>query len=79
MQENPSKAATESKTPGDGQDDASHATGRTPACGVSDATGRTPARSVDVVRNHPVMPPHVRITGFVMDSVTGELVQVTCP
>ena len=36
-------------------------------------------RSVDVVRNHPVMPPHVRITGFVMDSVTGELVQVTCP
>lgn len=230
MQENPSKAAAESKTPGDGQDDASHATGRTPARGVPDATGRTPARSVsptvatilehnaafvaskgyeryqtdkypekklaivscmdtrltelllaalglkngdakiikvagaevahpfgsvmrslliavcelgvedvmvvahtncgaqhmsgeemvhdmrrlgvsderisfarhcgidfdrwlagfgdteesvrrsvDVVRNHPVMPPHVRISGFVMDSVTGELVQVTCP
>ena len=36
-------------------------------------------RSVDMVRNHPVMPPHVRIAGFVMDSVTGELVQVTCP
>ena len=36
-------------------------------------------RSVDVVRNHPVMPPHVRISGFVMDSVTGKLVQVACP
>ena len=46
MQENPSKAAAESKTHGNGQDDASHATGRTPACGVSDATGRTPACGV---------------------------------
>ena len=35
MQENPSKAAAESKTHGDGQDDASHATGRTPARSVS--------------------------------------------
>ena len=36
-------------------------------------------KSVDTIAHHPVMPPHVRIAGFVMDSVTGELVQVTCP
>ena len=30
-------------------------------------------KSVDLIRNHPVMPPHVRVAGFVMDSVTGEL------
>lgn len=35
-------------------------------------------KSVDMVRNHPVMPPHVRVAGFIMDSVTGELVQVAC-
>ena len=29
-------------------------------------------KSVDVVRNHPVMPPHVRVAGFIMDSETGE-------
>ena len=33
-------------------------------------------KSVDLIRNHPVMPPHVRVAGFVMDSVTGELVPV---
>lgn len=33
-------------------------------------------RSVDMVRNHPVMPPHVRVEGFIMDSETGELVRV---
>ena len=33
-------------------------------------------KSVDMVANHPVMPPHVRVAGFVMDSVTGELVPV---
>ena len=33
-------------------------------------------KSVDLIRNHPVMPPHVRVAGFVMDSVTGELVAV---
>lgn len=34
-------------------------------------------RSVDVVRNHPVMPPHVRVAGFIMDSETGKLTRVT--
>ena len=34
-------------------------------------------KSVDVVRNHPVMPPHVRVAGFIMDSETGELIRVT--
>lgn len=29
--------------------------------------------SVDMVRNHPVMPPHVRVGGFIMDSTTGRL------
>ncbi|MBS6976159.1 beta-class carbonic anhydrase [Gordonibacter urolithinfaciens] len=33
-------------------------------------------KSVDLIRKHPVMPPHVRVAGFVMDSVTGELVAV---
>ena len=33
-------------------------------------------KSVDFILNHPVMPPHVRVAGFVMDSVTGELVAV---
>ncbi len=33
--------------------------------------------SVDMVRNHPVMPPHVRVGGYIMDSETGELAQVS--
>ena len=33
-------------------------------------------KSVDLILNHPVMPPHVRVAGFVMASVTGELVPV---
>ena len=33
-------------------------------------------KSVDLILNHPVMPPHVRVAGFVMDSVTGVLVPV---
>ena len=33
-------------------------------------------KSVDLIRNHPVMPPRVRVAGFVMDSTTGELVPV---
>ena len=33
-------------------------------------------KSVDLIRKHPVMPPHVRVAGIVMDSVTGELVAV---
>ncbi len=32
--------------------------------------------SVELVRNHPVMPPHVRVSGFIMDSTTGELNQI---
>ncbi|HIW75955.1 MULTISPECIES: beta-class carbonic anhydrase [Gordonibacter] len=35
-------------------------------------------RSVDMVRNHPVMPPHVRVSGYIMDSHTGELMPVGC-
>lgn len=38
----------------------------------------TVRRSVAIVRNHPVMPPHVRVWGFVMDSETGALTQVDC-
>lgn len=30
-------------------------------------------KSVDMVRNHPVMPAQIRVSGYVMDSVTGEL------
>lgn len=33
-------------------------------------------KSVDMIRNHPVMPAHVSVTGFVMDSTTGALVKV---
>lgn len=35
-------------------------------------------KSVDMVRNHPVMPSHVRVAGFIVDSVTGELTPVEC-
>ena len=35
-------------------------------------------KSVDMVANHPVMPPHVRVIGSIMDSDTGELTQVAC-
>ena len=34
-------------------------------------------KSIDMVRNHPVMPPHVRVSGFLMDSITGELIAVS--
>lgn len=34
-------------------------------------------KSVDLIRNHPVMPPHVRVIGFIMDSDTGKL-SVVC-
>ena len=40
------------------------------------ATEESVRKSVDLILNHPVMPPHVRVAGFVMDSVTGELVPV---
>lgn len=36
---------------------------------TSDAVGET----VDLVRNHPLMPRDVRVAGYIMDSVTGEL------
>ena len=32
--------------------------------------------SVDMVRSHPVMPPHVRVGGYIMDSTTGRLAVV---
>ena len=32
--------------------------------------------SVEMVREHPVMPDHVCVTGFIMDSETGELIPV---
>lgn len=35
-------------------------------------------KSIDMVRNHPVMPPHVRVAGFIMNSDTGELTRVDC-
>ncbi len=41
-------------------------------------TEKAVTESVDMVRNHPVMPPHVRVTGWIMDSETGELTQVDC-
>lgn len=41
-------------------------------------TDEAVCKSVDVVRNHPVMPPHVRIEGYIMDSDTGELTYVEC-
>ena len=33
-------------------------------------------KSVDAISHHPVMPPHVRIGGYIMDSETGELMRV---
>ncbi len=33
-------------------------------------------KSVDVIAHHPVMPPHVRIGGYIMDSETGALSRV---
>ena len=33
-------------------------------------------KSVDTIAHHPVMPPHVRIGGYIMDSETGELNRV---
>ncbi|WP_139650991.1 beta-class carbonic anhydrase [Raoultibacter phocaeensis] len=34
--------------------------------------------SVSMVREHPVMPPNVRVTGWIMDSETGEITPVHC-
>lgn len=40
---------------------------------TSEAVGET----VDLVRNHPLMPHDVRVAGYIMDSTTGALTQVT--
>lgn len=52
---------------------ASTSTAGSPGFGDTEESVR---KSVDLILNHPVMPPHVRVAGFVMDSVTGELVPV---
>lgn len=39
-------------------------------------TGEAVRKSVDTIAHHPVMPPHVRIGGYIMDSETGELNRV---
>lgn len=41
-------------------------------------TEKAVRESVAMVREHPVMPPLVRVTGWIMDSETGEIVQVDC-
>lgn len=35
--------------------------------------------SVELLRNHPLIPPDVRLYGYIMDSVTGELTEVDKP
>lgn len=35
-------------------------------------------KSVSMVRSHPVMPPRVRVSGYIMDSETGEITPVDC-
>lgn len=41
-------------------------------------TEKSVRKSVNAVREHPVMAPHVRISGFIMDSATGALTRVEC-
>lgn len=41
-------------------------------------TEKAVRESVAMVREHPVMPPNVRVSGWIMDSETGEIVQVDC-
>lgn len=38
-----------------------------------DDTSAAVAETVDLVRNHPLMPRDVRVAGYIMDSTTGEL------
>ena len=38
-----------------------------------DDTHAAIAETVDLVRNHPLMPKDVRVAGYLMDSVTGQL------
>lgn len=44
-------------------------------CGF-DSVEESVRRSVTVLRNHPLIPGDVRISGFIIDSVTGELTEV---
>ena len=44
-------------------------------CGF-DSVEESVRRSVAVLRNHPLIPGDVRISGFIIDSVTGELTEV---
>ena len=44
-------------------------------CGF-DSVEESVRRSVAVLRNHPLIPEDVRISGFIIDSVTGELTEV---
>ena len=34
--------------------------------------------SVETIRTHPLMPRHIRISGYLMDSITGELNEILC-
>ena len=38
-----------------------------------DETPAAVCETVDLVRNHPLMPSDVRVAGYIMDSTTGEL------
>lgn len=35
-------------------------------------------RTVDTIRNHPLVPKDVTVRGFIIDSETGELDEITC-
>lgn len=42
-----------------------------------DDTDKAVQETVDLIKNHPLMPPHdIRVKGYVMDSATGELRQI---
>ena len=41
-------------------------------------TEKAVRESVAMVREHPVMPPRIRVSGWIMDSETGEITQVDC-
>ncbi len=38
-----------------------------------DDTGAAVTETVDLIRNHPLMAKDVRVAGYIMDSVSGEL------
>lgn len=41
-------------------------------------TEKAVRESVAMVREHPVMPARIRVSGWIMDSETGEITQVDC-